>query len=151
MTGYHINIVCLPLEDETPSPNLNYITAGWGIMEVSNPEILQAAFLPYLSHDKCQDALRKTRIGPFYILDKSFMCTGMRAGQDQCIGDGGAPLFTNRDEKYTQFGIVTFNVECEWPTVYTNVYMFVDWIKLKMKDKDYFLEDDEDETDSGDD
>lgn len=137
---YHINTVCLPIQDQTPSPNIGCYTAGWGIREAGNSEILQYADLPILPRDKCQIALRQTRVGPYYNLDKSFICTGDRDGQGQCIGDGGAPLFCRRSDQYVQYGIVSFNMDCKWPTVYANVPMFIDWIKSTMLGKGYTID-----------
>lgn len=136
---YHINTVCLPFQDQTPSPNIGCLTAGWGKREVGNPEILQSADLPILTRDRCQAALRQTRVGPYFNLDKSFICTGEREGQGQCIGDGGSPLFCRRSQQYVQFGIVSFNMECNPPTVYTNVALFIDWIKRTMSAKNYVI------------
>lgn len=141
----NINIVCLPLQDQIPSPNIGCLTAGWGKREIGNPEILQYSDLPILRRDTCQAAMRQTRVGPYYNLDKSFICTGERAGQGQCIGDGGAPLFCRGTGDFIQYGIVSFNFDCNWPTVYTNVPMFKGWIKEKMRGENYFLEGDDDD------
>lgn len=144
----HINIVCLPSQNQKPKTNVGCLTAGWGQREMGNPEILKYSDLPILHRDNCTTALRKGRLGPYYNLDKSFICTGKRAGHGQCIGDRGAPLFCRQtDEEFVQFGIVSFNIECKWPTVYTDVSLFKDWITEKMNNKNLVLVEDEEEED----
>lgn len=40
--------------------------------------------VPILSQTDCQSALRKTRLGQFFVLDNNFLCAGGEAGKDAC-------------------------------------------------------------------
>lgn len=52
---------------------------------------------------------------------------------DTCVGDGGGPLVYENQEKAELIGAVSFGpIICgqkDVPSVYTNVYEYVDWIK----------------------
>lgn len=95
--------------------------------------------LPFVSHDRCQALLRKTALGRFFVLDKSFLCAGGESGKDACGGDGGGPLMcstSSEDNRYFQAGIVALGVGCGYqdiPGVYTNVAEVLDWIKGELK------------------
>ena len=52
---------------------------------------------------ECQKLLREnTRLGPFFELDKSFLCAGGQDGRDTCKGDGGSPLTCELDGSQVQ-------------------------------------------------
>jgi len=61
---------------------------GWGKNAFGNngmyQSILKEVDVPVLSQADCQTALRKTRLGNFFVLDTSFMCAGGEAGKDAC-------------------------------------------------------------------
>lgn len=82
---------------------------------------------------KCQQRLRKTRLGKHFVLDKSFICAGGEAGKDTCTGDGGAPLsceIPSRKQRYYEVGMVAWGIGCNegHPGAYVNVPKFRLWI-----------------------
>ena len=88
---------------------------GWGKdlfgKEGKYQTILKKIELPTVPFAKCQDSLRKTRLGRRFILHESFMCAGGEIGKDACKGDGGSPLVCPVDGKpghYYQAGIVAW-------------------------------------------
>lgn len=46
--------------------------------------ILKKIQLPIVPFDECQNALRTTRLGKFFILHESFICAGGKEGKDTC-------------------------------------------------------------------
>lgn len=51
---------------------------------VDRQVILKKIELPLVSHDKCQQALRTTRLGHLFNLHESFTCAGGEQGKDAC-------------------------------------------------------------------
>lgn len=73
--------------------------------------ILKRVELPIVPRDKCVRELRKTRLGPHFELNSSFICAGGERGKDTCKGDGGSPLvcpIPNTINQYYQVGIVAW-------------------------------------------
>lgn len=48
--------------------------------------ILKKIELPVVPSDQCQNKLRTTRLGRYFILDPSFICAGGESGKDTCQG-----------------------------------------------------------------
>jgi hypothetical protein len=46
--------------------------------------ILKKVDLPVVPQDACLQALRKTRLGPYFKLHESFICAGGVRGKDTC-------------------------------------------------------------------
>lgn len=46
--------------------------------------ILKKVELPVVPHDSCQNVLRQSRLGKYFLLDRSFICAGGEAGRDTC-------------------------------------------------------------------
>ena len=97
--------------------------------------------LPVVPHGSCQAALRKTRLGRRFILDKSFLCAGGIKGKDTCRGDGGSPLVCpvpGSSTQYYQAGTVAWGIGCGEdgvPGVYGNVAHLRNWIDSKLAGK----------------
>ncbi|KAL9704501.1 hypothetical protein quinque_008019 [Culex quinquefasciatus] len=136
----NIQTICLP----PPDANFNghdCFTGAWGkdkFEEGRLQNILRRVEVPVVPHDKCQGAFRSTRLGPFFVLDKSYMCAGGEENVDVCTGDGGAPLvcpIASGNDRYFQAGIVAWGIGCGQkgiPGAYTDVTKFVAWIYDKM-------------------
>lgn len=135
----HISPICL--STEKPRELLSYshcVVTGFGkdaLIGGSYATKLKALSLPYVPHDQCQRALRKTRLGDRFKLHESFVCAGGRKGEDSCKGDGGSPLVCrigNDDSKgWILVGLVSWGIDCGVagvPGVYTNVAEFLKWI-----------------------
>lgn len=46
--------------------------------------ILKKVEIPVVRHDTCQNVMRTTRLGGYFILDESFICAGGEEGKDTC-------------------------------------------------------------------
>ncbi|XP_021704388.1 serine protease 42 isoform X2 [Aedes aegypti] len=132
-----VNTICLPSQDY----NFDYsrcFASGWG-KDVFGKEgkyqvILKKIELPIMPYNDCQKALRTTRLGARFSLNKSFICAGGEPGKDTCKGDGGSPLvcpIPGSVDRYYQAGIVAWGIGCGEkgiPGVYANVAGFRNWI-----------------------
>lgn len=133
----NIDVVCLPRQDESFDYSRCF-ASGWG-KDVFGKEgkyqvILKKVDLPIVPKKQCESALRKTRLGPYFSLHKSFVCAGGESGKDTCKGDGGSPLVCpvpNTNNKYAQIGIVAWGIGCGengTPGVYADVASVRNWI-----------------------
>jgi len=69
-------------------------------------------------------------ISNFYIFD-THICAG-DSGKDSCGGDGGGPLFTWENGRWTQIGVVSTGNGCglpDYPGVYARVTKAKAWIQ----------------------
>ncbi|XP_030370246.1 phenoloxidase-activating factor 2 [Scaptodrosophila lebanonensis] len=138
----HINVVCLPTQNADPVPRTTCFSTGWGkdVFGASGKYsvIMKRVPLPVVDFNTCQVQLRRTRLGPKFALDRSFMCAGGERGIDTCQGDGGAPLAcpigTASENRYQQSGIVAWGIGCneEVPAAYANVAIARNWIDQQM-------------------
>ncbi|XP_008192885.2 phenoloxidase-activating factor 2 [Tribolium castaneum] len=136
----HIDVICLPPASAVVEEN-RCIVNGWRKETFGREGVLTKIELPMVSRQKCEEGLRKTRLGEMFKLDKSFVCAGGEAGKDTCKGDGGSPLvcpIEKETERFFQIGVVSWGVGCGAlgvPGVYTNVPFFRQWIDEKLKKK----------------
>nr|CAI5819317.1 unnamed protein product [Callosobruchus analis] len=138
----HIGTICLPVQDQEIESSSCFVT-GWGKdafgLKGKYQAILKKIQLPTVEFQQCEEKLRKTRLGRFFKLDKSFMCAGGEHGRDACTGDGGSPLACPdplHPGRYIQAGIVSWGIDCgqpEVPGVYANVAKFRTWIDSHME------------------
>lgn len=137
-----VNTICLPPATIRMEPNTECIAIGWGKSSFERNDryksTLEKLYLPIIDPSYCEQSLRSTRLGPYFRLDRSFICAGGRVGQDTCKGDGGSPLICqmpNDSKRYYQMGIVAAGIGCatSLPGLYVNVPHFTDWISGKMK------------------
>nr|CAD7414604.1 unnamed protein product [Timema poppensis] len=135
--GNNVEVVCLPKQGEVLDHSRCF-ASGWG-KDVFGKEgryqvILKKVELPIVPRNQCVDALRKTRLGPYFKLHESFICAGGEMGRDTCKGDGGSPLvcpIANNPNQYIQAGIVAWGIGCgedRTPGVYAAVAQFRLWI-----------------------
>ncbi|CAD1477023.1 unnamed protein product, partial [Heterotrigona itama] len=137
----NVDLVCLPEQNDI-FDNSRCFASGWG-KDIFGKEghyqvILKKVELPIVPRNICQEQLRKTRLGKYFILHESFICAGGEAGKDTCKGDGGSPLvcpLKNNPGTYLQAGIVAWGIGCAEsgnPGVYANVALARDWIDEQM-------------------
>ncbi|RVE42453.1 hypothetical protein evm_012883 [Chilo suppressalis] len=100
--------------------------------------------LPLVDRESCQTQLRPLEMmGPYFILDDSFMCALGEASVDSCKGSGGSPLvcpMQDQPGRYMLSGMVTFSTNCSfdrYPSVYARVASARQWIDDKMADNGY--------------
>uniref|UniRef100_A0A8D8HFF1 Phenoloxidase-activating factor 2 n=1 Tax=Culex pipiens TaxID=7175 RepID=A0A8D8HFF1_CULPI len=147
-----INTVCLPPQNYNFDLNRCF-ASGWG-KDVFGKDgkyqvILKKIELPVMPFNDCQSALRTTRLGKRFNLNKSFMCAGGEAGKDTCKGDGGSPLvcpIPGTVNRFYQAGIVAWGIGCGEtgiPGVYASVAQFRDWIDEHLTQRsishDYYI------------
>ncbi|CAL7939218.1 unnamed protein product [Xylocopa violacea] len=137
----NVDVACLPERNAVFDSSECY-ASGWGKnvfgQDAHYQVILKKVELPMVPHNKCQDDLRKTRLGKYFVLHETFICAGGEAGKDTCNGDGGSPLVcpSKKDpSRYLQAGIVAWGIGCGedgTPGVYANVASARDWIDEQM-------------------
>ncbi|KAL7648189.1 UNVERIFIED_CONTAM: hypothetical protein RMT77_000092 [Armadillidium vulgare] len=137
---YHINSVCIPNQGYMVEPYTQCFTSGWGkdSFEGSFQSTLKKIDLPFIEHEKCQNLLRRTRLGKYFRLDRSFNCAGGEENKDACYGDGGGPLVCKdkASSQYQLIGITSWGIGCgqkDIPGVYANVPEYSNWIKNIIK------------------
>uniref|UniRef100_A0A6E8W6F9 Peptidase S1 domain-containing protein n=1 Tax=Anopheles coluzzii TaxID=1518534 RepID=A0A6E8W6F9_ANOCL len=146
--NHTVGVVCLPPAGMVPSTGNDVTGVGWG--EVPNfvvprklPQtILKKAQLHHLSHELCQQTLRKL-MGRRFQLHSSFLCTTAQdAEMLPCRGDTGSPYMMETvpgSERYYLVGLSSWGYDCNkqaTPTVLTNVAYHRDWIDGVIKGED---------------
>lgn len=114
----NVNTACMPPYDFTFDRSKCFVS-GWGKdlfgREGKYQVILKRVELPVVPRAKCQDELRKTRLGKHFELHNSFICAGGEKGKDTCKGDGGSPLvcpIQGTINRFYQAGIVSWGIGC---------------------------------------
>nr|CDF32001.1 serine protease [Macrobrachium rosenbergii] len=133
----HINHLCLAKEIEEVDPTACVIN-GWGKDSFEDKGtyqlIMKSLTLPLVDPKLCQSQLRTTRLGRYFVLDRSFVCAGGEKGKDACTGDGGGPLACPRKDdplRYLLVGITAWGIGCGQdgiPGVYASIPANYDWI-----------------------
>lgn len=133
----NVKTICLPPYNYAFDSH-NCVASGWGKnifgKEGEYQAILKKIELPIIEHKKCLNLLRKTRLGRYFQLHKSFLCAGGIKGVDTCKGDGGSPLvcpIPGEFNRYYQAGIVAWGIGCgdeKIPGVYVDVRKLRNWI-----------------------
>ncbi|NXP46656.1 OVCH2 protein, partial [Heliornis fulica] len=131
----YVRPVCLPAKEEVAQPSRVCVVTGWGAHEEDREKgkKLHQLEVPILVLDTCQS---------YYVnlpskVNKRMICAGfpLEEGKDSCTGDSGGPLVCSSEDNlgfYTLHGITSWGLGCgrkRYPGVYTNVGVFVDWIK----------------------
>lgn len=137
----NVGVVCLPPPGPY-APQSLCVASGWGKdlfgKEGRYQVILKKVELPIVDKNRCQTALRKTRLGQHFELHRSFICAGGEIGKDVCKGDGGSPLvcpIPGNPDRYMQSGIVSWGIGCNEanPGVYANIALLRDWIDEQLQ------------------
>ncbi|KFV11314.1 Ovochymase-2, partial [Pterocles gutturalis] len=132
--NHYVRPVCLPAKEEVVQPSRVCVVTGWGAREGDREKgkKLHQLEVPILMLDTCQS---------YYInlpskVTQRMICAGfpLEEGKDSCTGDSGGPLVCSSEDNsgfYTLHGITSWGLGCgrkNYPGVYTNVGVFVDWI-----------------------
>lgn len=90
--------------------------------------------LNVVERNKCQEMLRKTKVGKRFVLDQSFICA--LGEMDSCKGDGGSPLVCKKhNERYFKLaGLVSLGLGCgdPVPALYVNIAYMSEWLKREI-------------------
>nr|XP_023017870.1 trypsin-3-like [Leptinotarsa decemlineata] len=121
--------VQLPKASDGTPVNKTGIVVGWGDSgDGSITNDLRKLDVSVFDDAECLEDYDNKTIGIFVDTDIEF-CAGYRNGQKgACHGDSGGPLIVDG----VQYGIVSRGHDCaqkEYPTVYTRVSKFLDWIE----------------------
>ncbi|CAH1398362.1 unnamed protein product [Nezara viridula] len=136
----NVDTVCLPPPGIVALSKECY-ASGWGKDQYGQKGqyqvILKKIDLPMVPNDQCTTLLRKTRLGQYFRLHKSFVCAGGILGKDTCKGDGGSPLVCPVEGKpgtYQAIGLVAWGIGCGdlTPGVYAGVAYARPWIDKTM-------------------
>ncbi|CAD0206380.1 unnamed protein product [Chrysodeixis includens] len=138
----HINVICMPEQDEVFDSHKNCVANGWGKNVFGRQGryavILKKVEQDMVAHTRCNNLLKRTRLGTNFKLHNSFVCAGGEEGKDTCQGDGGAPLVCpTGDNRYKLTGLVAWGIGCgqkDVPAVYTNVPKYRHWVDDRMDD-----------------
>lgn len=130
----HIAPVCMPEPFDNFAGHRCWVT-GWGKNAFGHQgeyqSVLKEVDLPVVDNGRCEQALRHTRLGPYYQLHPGFMCAGGEPGKDACEGDGGSPLVCDVGGVWKVAGLVSWGIGCGQagvPGVYANMAYYRDWI-----------------------
>nr|XP_022909847.1 brachyurin-like [Onthophagus taurus] len=101
------------------------VVSGWGLTsdaEVTPSEVLKKLFAEVIDNIVCNISLLGN-------IQATHICTSGEGSIGACAGDAGAPLVF----EYMQIGVVSFSVnlgcEAQWPTVYTRLTFYLDWLE----------------------
>ena len=133
----NVDVLCLYDKPTFFNDIHSCVVTGWGKDRFGKKGVFQNVLkkidLPYVQHGECEKALKTTRLGAFFKLDKSFICAGGEAGKDSCSGDGGSPLMclSGTGTQYVQVGMVAWGIGCGTagiPAVYVDIIGGYYWI-----------------------
>jgi len=136
-TSEHVNVACLPNDDDYVSPGTHCVTAGWGhTMEAGNvSNIVRHVQIPIIPNDLCNSLYAKMDINIQFEISPDMVCAGFRAGgRDACQYDSGGPMvcYDNIDNQWLLFAVVSTGYGCAragFPGIYTRVSEFLPWIE----------------------
>nr|ACY24330.1 trypsin [Ctenocephalides felis] len=129
----NVKAVKLPTKDEAHSGQVTL--SGWGSTSTSSfpsyPNKLQTVDKPIVPYPECEKALGGAGSTPLHPTN---LCTGpLTGGVSACSGDSGGPLVQYNGSEATLLGVVSWGyIPCGgvgYPSVYTRVSAYVDWIK----------------------
>ncbi|CAB3262329.1 unnamed protein product [Arctia plantaginis] len=137
----HVNVVCLPEQDEVFDRCKNCIANGWDKTapgpKTQHSSILKKVQIDIIPYTRCSTLLKRTRLGSNFRLHSSFICGGGAESKNTCQGDGGAPLVCPiGNDRYKLTGLVSWGIGCgqkATPALYTNVPKYRQWVDKKME------------------
>ncbi|XP_051170630.1 uncharacterized protein LOC127287635 [Leptopilina boulardi] len=109
--------------------NKNVVITGWGQTGTheGSPNQLQFINSKIYDHSLCKQ---------HYPNLQTYFCSFSRMGQGTCMGDSGGPIVMGDYQVGIAAAVHYYGCAKGYPDIHTNVYLFVDWIKFKIKRKD---------------
>ncbi|XP_048003712.1 phenoloxidase-activating factor 2-like [Leguminivora glycinivorella] len=138
----NVAVACLPNAKVRAASGTRCVASGWGKDESGKYQpVMKKTEVPVVDRARCQQELRRTRLGDIFELHHSFMCAGGE-GADTCTVDSGAPLVCPTQyepDRYIQHGIVAWGVGCDQqtPAAYVDVGHLRAWIDDKVRGRGY--------------
>lgn len=142
----HIRTVCLARTGQSFIDECKLI--GWGkdsFNDMHLSHLAKKVTLTTVELEECQKKLRRSALGPAFMLDPSQICASGNEVEDSCPGDGGAALVCPEDDVFYQYGITSWGIGCanQYPGVYTKIPYFRSWIDLEFRrnewDNSYYV------------
>ncbi|XP_069507954.1 serine protease 33-like [Ambystoma mexicanum] len=127
--------VCLPPASLQVPAGTNCWVTGWGTTSSSGatlpyPSYLQEVMVSIVSWSQCKKS--------YNSLLYDMICAGYSTGgKDSCQGDSGGPLVCQSNKTWILVGVVSWGNGCaqpNYPGVYTNVSVYLDWITQRATD-----------------
>ncbi|XP_069683018.1 trypsin-1-like isoform X4 [Periplaneta americana] len=125
--GVDVKPISLPPPDQNPPDGMLAEVIGWGELgeHGDSSDTLQKVNLAIINQAEC----RRIYVAEQEHVYDSQICAGLPVGiGGSCRGDDGGPLIVEGNV----VGLVSWSYHCalpEYPTVYTRVPVYVDWIK----------------------
>ncbi|XP_077424652.1 LOW QUALITY PROTEIN: ovochymase-2 [Vanacampus margaritifer] len=150
--GSFVQPLCLPLPDESNSPEATCIVGGWGRLKERGrlPAILREVQLELVDPAKCKYVLQT--VTRAHNGANTVVCAGQeRGGRDTCQGDSGSPLVCQTrsgSDRWEAVGITSWGKGCgrSWgtnssrppskrgsPGIFTDVRLLLPWIKYTLR------------------
>jgi secreted trypsin-like serine protease len=129
-----VGTVCLPSKSYNLSGQTLY-TTGYGVTDNATPNVSSTTLqetTTFSGPGVCQGFTGpNTQICTF---NKTGGVGGLATGT--CFGDSGGPLVLQDGQNWVVIGIVSYGAQicAENPTVYTNVFSYMDFIQKTMRD-----------------
>ncbi|KAJ4447106.1 hypothetical protein ANN_09106 [Periplaneta americana] len=127
--GVNVNPVSLPAQGKNPADGSTATVIGWGRLYTGGPipNNLQKVDIAIVNQKECNTVYGNMN---YPIYDGQICADVPQGNQGSCNGDSGGPLFVDG----TVVGLVSWANGCAtpgYPTVYTRVSAYRDWIKQK--------------------
>ncbi|CAG0894674.1 unnamed protein product [Cyprideis torosa] len=122
--GKAIHLRAAKLPDHEPQHGTKVTVIGWGRLhwKLPGPDVLQKVDLFVVDREECDKA------HVIIPVTTNMICCAGPAGETPCKGDSGGPLVLKHQPDVV-VGVVSWSQRCnELPSVYANVYYFLDWI-----------------------
>lgn len=126
----HIDVACLPRQDQLYFDGMDCYATGWGDTEGSGgADYLKQAHVKLIDRERCNEYT-------WYdgLVTENMLCAGyMEGGTNTCDGDDGGPLVSYYGGSYKVIGVTSWRHDCsaaKKPGVYAKVSKHVAWIDI---------------------
>lgn len=135
--------ICLPPNNISVSELQSCTVIGWGKQqhddEADYQKVIHQVEVPIVDFNTCQEWYSAQEV----TISDTMLCAGFAEGQkDACQGDSGGPLVCKANGHWFVAGVVSWGIKCAQPNlpgIYTNVPLYVEWIKKTTEEAGYPL------------
>ncbi|XP_050420458.1 venom protease-like isoform X2 [Adelges cooleyi] len=136
----HIKPICLPVSSNMRSKTyVKYspTVAGWDSTpsrQIRNTAMSEV-YTPIIDLTVCKSIFANESV----VIDNSVFCAGyLIGGNNSCLNGSGNPMMLLKNKQWYVLGITSYDLKCAergFPTVFTRVSHFVNWINNKIKNE----------------